>query len=257
MQIKRLNNDEIISFVSEFASGLTPSNLAKKLNLKPQTAKSILYRLSTEGKLKRDYLGNRGFYGISVGFQNTGDGIVWRTEPKVQNFELIYENCGIGEEFYQQRHYPSDENPIWNILVRSSKTGNLTVLFSGEFGYDFSSVAVLSRNCIDEINTKYGCTIDINKLQITRIETFNDFYKLGLSKNSMFFTDFEGTMLKIYDKGDRLRVEKRLTKRMPLDAIFQNLANPDILKYSSQVTDLSLKFDEMSKQVNRCMKSMK
>jgi len=257
MKSNRQSNEEIINFISEFKSGLTPSNLARKLNLKLSTSKSILARLTEKGKLKKNYLGNRGFYGVSDGFQETGHGLAWRTEPKVQNFELIYENCGIKEEFNLQRHYPSDDNPIWDMRIRSSKSGNLTILFSGEFGYDFSSIAILSRNCIDEINTKYNCFLDITKLQITRVETFNDFYKLGLSKNSMFFTDFEGTMLKIYDKEDRLRVEKRLIKRMPLDAIFQNLANPDILKYSSQVTELSLKFDEMSKRVYGYMKNMR
>jgi len=108
----------------------------------------------------------------------------------------------------------------------------------------------------DNLNKKYGSDLDIHKLQITMVEEFNDFYKLGLSKNSMFFTDFEGSMLKIYDKGDRLRVEKRLTKRMPFDIIFQNLANPDVLKWGSAITEISNKQDEISKQLTQIEKNI-
>ena len=255
METKRPADEEIINFVSSFEVGITPKVLGYKLNISHSTAKTILYRLSQKGLLKANFRDNRGFYGVDSRIQNIGDGLVWRTEPKVQNFELIYENCNIGEEFCYQEHFPSEDNPIWNIRIRFSKSGNLTILFTGEFGFDFISVIVLSRHYLDEINKKYSCNLEISKLQITRVEEFNDFYKLGLSKNSMFFTDLEGSMLKIYDKGDRLRVEKRLTKRMPLDAIFQNLANPDILKHSSAIIDISDKIDELSKQFSRFMKN--
>jgi len=256
MKTQRLIHDEIVEFITLFPVGLTPSNLAKKLNLKRQTAKSILYRLVEKGKLKANYFGNKGFYGIVARSQNTEDGLGFKTEPKVQNFQLIYENCNLGDEFVYKEHYPSDENQIWNISIRYSKSNNLTILFSGEYGYDFGSIAVLTRHYLNNLNKKYGSDLDIHKLQITMVEEFNDFYKLGLSKNSMFFTDFEGSMLKIYDKGDRLRVEKRLTKRMPFDIIFQNLANPDVLKWGSAITEISNKQDELSKQLTQIAKNI-
>jgi len=256
MKSNRQSNEDIINFISEFESGLTPSNLAKKLDLKLSTSKSILARLTEKGKLKKNYLGNRGFYGVSDGFQETGHGLAWRTEPKIQNFIVFCERCGITEELKIEEHYPSG-NPKWHTSIRVAKEGNLTISFTGEFGFDLSAVVILIEKYYTELNNKYSLHLTPNILIIKNIEVFNDFFKLGLSPTCTYFSDLQSAMFKVYDKGDRTRVEKRTSKKIPLEFIFQNLANPDILKYSSQVTELSLKFDEMSKRVYGYMKNMR
>lgn len=249
------NNEEIVCFVSDFEAGITPKVLAHKLNISHPTAKTILYRLAQKGLLKANFKGNRGFYGCNFIASNKGDGVCYRTEPKIQNFQLIYKNCNINQEYCSEEEFPSNDNPIWKIRVNIFKSNNLTISFSGEFGFDLSSIIILSKKYIDEVNTKFGCNLDIDKLEITNIEIFNDFYKIGLSKNSFYFSDLKGLMIKIYDKKGKVRVEKRISKRLPLTTLLENISNTDMLRVVSGVNEISENQKELFRQIERLIKN--
>lgn len=255
MKTKRPTDEEIIKFVSSFDVGITPKVLAHKLNISHSTAKTILFRLAQSGKLKSNFCGNRGFYGVDSLVSNKVDGLIYRTEPKIQNFQLIYRNCNIGQEYDLIEYFPSNGNPKWKVKINISKSNNLTILFSGEFGFDLSSVIILSKKYIDDINTKFESNLDIDKLEVTNIEIFNDFYKVGLSKNSFYFSDLKGLMIKVYDKKEKLRIEKRIIQRMPLTALLENISNPDILKWGSVLSSIFNNQQEMFKQIERLMKN--
>ncbi|MCK9544968.1 MAG: winged helix-turn-helix domain-containing protein [Novosphingobium sp.] len=255
MKTKRPTDEQIIEFVSSFDVGITPKVLAHKLNISHSTVKTILFRLAQSGKIKANFLGNRGFYGVDSLVSNKGDGMVYRTEPKIQNFQLIYRNCNIGQEYNLIEPFPSSDNPIWKVKINISKSNNLTILFSGEFGFDLSSVIILSKKYIDDINAKFNSDLDIDKLEVTNIEIFNDFYKVGLSRNSFYFSDLKGLMMKIYDKKGKLRVEKRISQRFPLTTLLDNISNTDIFRLFSVLSDISGNQQEIFKQIERLMKN--
>lgn len=255
MKTQRPADEEIIKFVSSFDVGITPKVLAYKLNISHSTAKTILYRLAQKGLLKANFRGNRGFYGVNSEFQESEHGITYRTELKIQNFQLIYENCNVGQEYHLIEGFPSNDKPLWKVQINISKSNNLTILFSGEFGFDLSAVFILTKKYLTEINKKYDCDLDINKLQITNIELFNDFYKIGLSKNSFYFSDLDGLLVKVYGKKDRTRIEKRISKRLPLTTLLGNISKTDILKVSSGLTEISENQKEILKQMERFMKN--
>jgi hypothetical protein len=234
----KISDEELINYVSSFEAGITPKSASFKLGFKHSYIKNRFYRLGQKGLLIYNYLGSKGYYGVNSEHQKTGHGLAFRTEPRIQNFILFYENCDVSEVYNIKHGYPI-KDPCYFVREKISKQGNLTIHFSGEYGFDISSVVILSEHFISYLCKKYDVTLDLKKVMISNIEIFNDFYKIGLSPTSFTLYDLQGSIKKIYSNVSKIRCEDRFTPKISLDTFFQEMSNPINIKYHNQITNLS------------------
>ncbi len=251
-----LNDKEIIDLIKS-KDGITPITLSKILNIKHSTARTKLLRLSEKGILISNYKEINGLYGYNYLSQKGEHDNAFITTPRIQNFRLIVENISKDvPSFSIEENIPNVNNCLWTIRINLSKSNNLTFFFSGEYGFDISSVLMYSKKYIDNINKKYNINILFSDVSISNMELFSDFYKLGVSEKSIFLSDLQNYIYKIYSKKGRLRKEERVSTKLPFEFLFSPLSNPDIKKYlyitntnTKKINELSDKFDNLSKSI--------
>jgi len=235
----KTTNEQIVD-LAKSQKGVTAIQLTKLFGINPSTARSRLNSMAKSGILipKKDNV--NGLYGYNYMSEISEHDEVFKTSQRIQNFRLIVENLD-----------KKIEHKFWTIRVNISKSNNLTIFFSGAPGFDLSSVFMYSKHYIDQINELFDLHITYSDVKICQIEILTDFYKLGLSNcSSLYLSDLSGYMEKIYSKDYGVRVEKRITTRLPFEFLFSAMSNPDIKKYLFITHQNTKKIEELQRLVS-------
>jgi hypothetical protein len=250
--------DEQIIDLAKSQKGVTAVQLTKLFDINPSTARSRLNSMAKSGILipKKDDV--NGLYGYNYMSEISEHDDVFKTSPRIQNFRLIVKNLDKKiEPYYKEYNIPDEEHKFWTIRVNISKRNNLTISFSGASGFDLSAMFMYSKHYIDQINELFDLHITYSDVNICTMETFTDFYKLGISNcSSLYLSDLSGYMEKIYSKDYGVRVEKRIATRLPFEFLFSAMSNPDIKKYLFVTHQNTKKIEELQRLVSIGLKQI-
>lgn len=227
-------------------------------NFNTSTVKSRLYRLVTKKLLISNFNKIRGNFGVNLEFQKEIHGLKFETEPKIQNFIISCKNCGISEKINIIQEYPRGCVPQWKKQIMVGEKGNLTIILSGELGFDISSVVILTEEIYLSLNEKYNISLTPEILLITNIEKFNDFYGLRFATpKSVCFSDLL-VAYKIYNKNNRVRCEIRANPYLSLGLMYKNIDQLNhFLAQSNQLNSMQEDIKELQKMINSLLSNQK
>lgn len=245
--------ERILSIALEKEEGVFPHQLAKIFGIKESTIRSSLSRLSKEGKLTQNFGGVFGCYGLNALLQKKPDGMQL---PKLQNICAVCKLNKNIDSLNELENLVEGAEGIWTMrTIIGAKSGKVTIRLSGAYGFELPFVFFLLDRKTKELNQRFDLSLKHSDFILKNVEAFNDYYKIGISPNSINLSDFHSTIIKFYNKGNRLRVERRTSISFPLELLLQGFSDPAVLNFAKLNAESWAKLPQLSRELNSGFKS--
>jgi hypothetical protein len=233
MQENNSLKQKILDILEDDDTGINPTRMAQILGQNKNTVRTAMNRMAKDGLLLNKFRGLNGYYGPSPLFQKKEHGI---PNIRAQNIHFVIKcDKTIGKSFEEIEYHPNKDNPLFKVKTFLAKTtNNVSICFSSSIGFGLDAIILAFYYKVSSLNQRFGFSLDINDFELKNIELFNDFFGFGISKNQLFFSDLNTTLLKIYSKKGKTRTELRSSVPVPFEIFLKIINNEPIYIFANQ-----------------------
>ena len=223
--------DQIIEILKTEDRTFSPSEIAKKGHLNPNTTRSRISLMLKQGKIRRLYYG---------AYQLTPTYGVGEVRPvRVQNLAVIAEDVNLahlGEGILRAAGYVFRYKEGWvysfefgrdfeskfRLRVQLGlKRGKVTWTVKAPWGLEIYGFRLCKKVVEDNLARLGVVFVDFDRsFMVNRSEFLNDYVGVDISGfKSVTVYDFEGQLEKIYEKAYGIRREVRVSRPMPIENV--------------------------------------